>query len=80
LPLDGNPNKTMGLIAHPDKIVDISSTSDGKLFFTSGGDDFSINIWNVDFLALEENFFCKEMNYIILKIYLLKIYIHIYIY
>jgi len=47
----------MGLIAHPSKIVGISSTSDGKLFFTSGGTDFSINIWSVDFLALEENFF-----------------------
>jgi WD40 repeat protein len=46
----------MGLIAHPEKIVDISSTSDGKLFFTSGGDDYSINIWSVDFAALEDNF------------------------
>ena len=46
----------MGLIAHPEKIVDISSTSDGKLFFTSGGDDYAINIWSVDFAALEDNF------------------------
>jgi WD40 repeat protein len=60
LPLDGNPNKTMGLIAHPSKIVGISSTSDGKLFFTSGGTDFAINIWSVDFLALEENFFTQK--------------------
>lgn len=60
LPLDGNPNKTMGLIAHPDKIVGIASTSDGKHFFSSGGDDYAINVWNVDFLALEENFFTPK--------------------
>ncbi len=52
----------MGLIAHPSKIVGISSTSDGKLFFTSGGTDFSINIWSVDFLALEENFFTQKQD------------------
>ena len=56
LPLDGNPNKTMGLIAHPDKITGIASTTDGKFLFTSGGDDFAVNIWSVDILALEENF------------------------
>lgn len=56
MPLDGNPNNTMGLIAHPDKITSISSTSDGKHFFTSGGDDYAVNIWNVDLSALEENF------------------------
>ncbi|CAD8043854.1 unnamed protein product [Paramecium primaurelia] len=63
LPLDGNPNKTMGLIAHPEKIVDLSSTQDGKLFFTSGGDDFAINIWSVDFAALEDNFQTQETEY-----------------
>ena len=46
----------MGLIAHPDKITGIASTTDGKFLFTSGGDDFAVNIWSVDILALEENF------------------------
>jgi hypothetical protein len=46
----------MGLIAHPDKITGIASTSDGKFFFTSGKDDFAVNIWSVDFSALEEAF------------------------
>lgn len=55
LPLDGNPNNSMGLIAHPGKISSISATSDGKYFITSG--DYSVNIWNIDVLALEENFF-----------------------
>lgn len=52
LPLDGNPNNTIGLIAHSNKITSINSTVDGKLFFTSGADDFCVNIWEVDFAAL----------------------------
>lgn len=55
LPLDGNPNNSMGLIAHPGNICSISATSDGKYFITAG--DYSVNIWNIDVLALEENFF-----------------------
>ena len=35
----------MGLIAHPGKITGISSTDDGKLLFTSGEDDYAVNIW-----------------------------------
>ena len=38
----------MGIIAHPGKIVDISATSDGKYLMTTGGDDFAVNIWQVD--------------------------------
>ena len=59
LPLDGNPNKTMGLIAHPEEISCITSNSDGKLLFTSGGKDLTVNMWNVNYGALEENI---EMN------------------
>ena len=32
----------MGLIAHPGQITGISSTNDGKYFFSSGSDDFSV--------------------------------------
>lgn len=38
----------MGLIAHADKITGISATNDGKYFFTSGSDDFAVNIFNVN--------------------------------
>ena len=34
LPLDGNPTKTMGLIAHPDDVEDICVTSNGRYLFT----------------------------------------------
>lgn len=53
LPLDGNPNKTMGLIAHPDEIVDICASSDGKYLFTCGGDDLAVNMWEIDVTPVE---------------------------
>jgi WD40 repeat protein len=56
LPLDGNPNNTLGLIAHSTDITGISSTIDGKLFFTSGSYDYCVNIWEVNIPALEDNF------------------------
>ena len=52
-PLDGNPTKTMGLIAHPDHVVDICATSDGKFIFTCGGSDLAINMWMVDVTPIE---------------------------
>lgn len=48
LPLDGNPQKTMGLIAHPDDVQDICSSHDGKYVFTCGGDDLAVNMWSVN--------------------------------
>lgn len=71
LPLEGNPNHTMGLIAHPDKITSITSTSDGKYFITAGCDESStkedvntsVNIWEVDVAALEQFFFSKNLIY-----------------
>ena len=40
LPLDGNPHKTMGLIAHSGKIADICVSKDGRYLFTCGGKVF----------------------------------------
>lgn len=62
LPLEGNPNNTMGLIAHPDKITSISATSDGKYLFSSGSEDLAVNIWCIDASSLEKNFFSKYFN------------------
>lgn len=52
LPLDGNPNRTMGLIAHPNEITDIKVSNDGKFIFTSGGTDATVNMWSIDLNAL----------------------------
>lgn len=53
MPIDGNPNKTMGLIAHPGKIVDFCASSDGKYLFTCGGADLSIKMWAIDVQPIE---------------------------
>lgn len=54
MPLDGNPNKTMGLIAHPNEVQDICATSDGRYIFTCGGDDLAVNMWSVDVNPIEQ--------------------------
>ena len=54
LPLDGNPHKTMGLIAHPNEVTDLCVTSDGKYVFTCGGDDLAVNMWAVDVTPINQ--------------------------
>jgi len=48
LPLDGNPNKCMGLIAHPGQISAISVDYQGQYAFTCGGGDLTVNQWLID--------------------------------
>jgi len=48
LPLDGNPNKCMGLIAQPGHIAAIAVDFEGKHAFTCGGTDLTINQWKMD--------------------------------
>ena len=53
MPLDGNPNKTMGLIAHPNQIADFSASADGRYLFTCGGEDLSVKMWAIDVNPIE---------------------------
>ena len=53
LPLDGNPNKSMALIAHPGEVSCVVATFDGKYLITSGGSDRSVNLWAVATNALD---------------------------
>lgn len=53
MPADGNPNKIMGLIAHPGPITDITVSGDHNYVFTSGGSDLSVNLWYIDTEAIE---------------------------
>jgi len=53
LPLDGNPNKAMGLIAHPGEISGIATSFDGRYLITAGGSDLTVNLWAVHTDALD---------------------------
>uniref|UniRef100_K3WHW6 Cilia- and flagella-associated protein 251 n=1 Tax=Globisporangium ultimum (strain ATCC 200006 / CBS 805.95 / DAOM BR144) TaxID=431595 RepID=K3WHW6_GLOUD len=48
LPLDGNPHKTMGLIAHPGEVSNIDVSFDGSFLMTAGGSDLVVNMWEID--------------------------------
>lgn len=54
LPLDGNPNKAMGLIAHPKEVSAMAVTHDGRYMVTAGGSDLTVNLWAVNTDALDE--------------------------
>lgn len=54
MPLDGNPNKTMGLIAHPNNVVDICISKDGRYLFTCGGEDLAVNMWSIDVSPIDQ--------------------------
>lgn len=54
----------MGLIAHADKITGIAATNGGELFFTSGSDDFAVNIWEVNTKALAQAFLSNKIIFL----------------
>jgi Ca2+-binding EF-hand superfamily protein len=55
LPLDGKPNKWMGLIAHVGKINALTCDSGKRRLITAGHEDLNVNIWKVDPKKLEKN-------------------------
>jgi len=53
LPLDGNPNTSMGLIAHPGSVRGLTVSHDGRFVLTTGGWDYGIFLWETDTGALD---------------------------
>lgn len=47
LPLDGNPNKTIGILAHPNRVSYVTTSTDGQYIFTCGDTDQVVNLWKV---------------------------------
>eukprot|EP00501_MAST-03F_sp_TOSAG23-6_P001130 GSMAST32.ASY1.ANO1.1173.1 assembled CDS len=69
LPLDGNGNSTVGLIAHPDEIANISVSYDGRYLLTAGANDRTVNIWKIntnivddDDVVIDDNFKSKNIK------------------
>lgn len=52
LPIDGNPHKSMALIAHPGKVHDLACSFNGKYIFSAGGPDCTVFMWEVNTVAL----------------------------
>ncbi len=48
MPLDGNPNKNMAIIAHPGEISSVTCSFDGQYLITAGGPDRSVKFWAVN--------------------------------
>ena len=48
LPITGDPTEVTGLVAHPDIVSSIAVSNDGKYVFSCGGNDLSVNMWEVD--------------------------------
>jgi Ca2+-binding EF-hand superfamily protein len=53
MPLDGNPYKSMGLIAHPGEISSFAVSHDGDYLLSAGGSDMTINVWAVNTSVIE---------------------------
>jgi len=47
MPLDGNPDKGMGLIAHPGPVSAIAVSHDSRILVTAGGPDCTVNLWQI---------------------------------
>jgi len=53
-PLDGNPNKTMGVVAHAGEISSMAVSFDGRFIITAGRDDYCVNVWSAHPASLEK--------------------------
>lgn len=52
MPLDGNPQEMMGLIAHPGEISSMCVSGDGSYLVTAGGQDLTVNLWTISTQAI----------------------------
>jgi hypothetical protein len=53
LPLTGDPERSMALIAHPGSITALAPTCDGRSVLTAGGRDRTVLLWGVNTAALD---------------------------
>jgi len=54
-PIDGNPHKNMGLIAHPGTMSGLAVSFDGRFIATAGGSDQTVNLWSVHVQTIDQS-------------------------
>ena len=62
LPLDGNPHRSIGIIAHPCAISSIIPTSNGTFVLTAGSTDSTVFMWTINYTAIEKEMVDKEQG------------------
>ena len=53
LPLTGDPERSMAMLAHPGALTALAPTCDGRFVLTAGGRDRTVNLWGVNTAALD---------------------------
>ena len=51
-PIDGNPSRNIGIVTHPTFLRSFCVKEKEGLIFTSGGEDLSIKVWEVNRSAI----------------------------
>ena len=54
LPLDGNPHRSMGIIAHPCEISSIIPTLNGSFLLTAGSTDGTVFMWTINYTLIDK--------------------------
>lgn len=52
-PIDGNPHKNIGIVAHPTPLRNFCVKESEGLIFTTGGEDLSIKVWQLNKDSIE---------------------------
>ena len=64
LPLNGNPNNTLAIIGHADKIGNLILSKDNKMLLTCGATDLSMNFWTIDAEGISKtSFFNNDIDH-----------------
>ena len=66
-PLDGRPNKWMGVISHVGSINALAIDTQGRNLLTAGQDDLNVNVWAVHIDKLEKNAIFNPITQFIAK-------------
>ena len=62
LPADGNPNRSMGMIAHPSAIRGFALSYDGRYLISAGTSDYAVFLWEVSLSLSRSRLFSGSVS------------------